>query len=144
MGGETVNAAQLIRALRAASNAGLQARDVAQVAAAFAPDVRLITGGELFDGRDAVSKAYADRLAATVEDGGALVSALRTPGRIFVDRAGQNASEPGRWRWVVKTAQGEAAFAGDYLAAWTKIDGQWRMTAELYAETGCTGPGCSL
>jgi ketosteroid isomerase-like protein len=134
----------LIRALRAASNAGLEARDVAQVAAAFAPDVRLITGGELFDGRDAVTQAYADRLAATGELGGALVSALRTPGRVFVDRAGMNASEPGRWRWVVKTSQGEAAFAGDYLAAWSKIDGEWRMTAELYAETGCTGPGCPI
>ncbi len=130
----------LIRALRAESNAGLAAKDVAAVCAAFAPKVRLITGGELFDGREAVTKAYADRLAAT----GALVSALRTPGRIFVDRAGMNGSEPGRWRWVVKTAQGEAAFAGDYLAAWVKLDGQWRMTAELYAETGCTGPGCPV
>ena len=129
-----------IRALRGRSNAGLAAGNIADVVVAFDEDVRLITGGVLFDGREAVTAAYSERLGPD----GDLVTALRTPGRIFVDRAGSNASEPGRWRWVVRTTQGEAAFAGDYLASWTKIDGAWLMTAELYAQTDCTGPGCPL
>ena len=130
----------IIRALRAASNAGLAAKDAAKVCAMFAPDVRLITGGDLFDGLAAVTAAYAERLSPV----GDMVSGLRTPGRIFVDKAGMTASEPGRWRWVVGTPYGEAAYVGDYLAAWAKIDGEWRLTAELYAETGCSGAGCAL
>jgi ketosteroid isomerase-like protein len=130
-----------IRALRAESNAGLAARDAARVTAAFAEDIHSISGGgELIDGRTAVAKVYADELAPD----GDFISGLRTPGRIAVNRPGDRAAEPGRWRWAVKTPMGEAAFSGDYLAGWVKRGGQWRLQSELYVTTGCTGPGCRL
>ena len=76
--------------------------------------------------------------------GGDFLGGQRTPGRIAVDRAGTRAAEPGRWRWVERTSLGEAAYSGDYLAGWVKLDGQWRLQSELYVTTGCTGPGCRL
>ncbi len=131
--------ASAIRALRAESNAGLAARDAVRVTAAFAPDIHSISGGgHLAEGAAAVD-AYREQLAP----GGVFVSGLRTPGRIAVDSAGERASEPGRWRWVVRTPRGEAAFAGDYLAGWIKRDGAWRLQSELYVTTGCSGPGCA-
>lgn len=133
--------AAVIRALRAESNAGLAARDAARVVAAFAPDIHSISGGgELVDGHEAVARVYAQDLSAS----GSFVEGRRTPGRIAVDRAAQRASEPGRWRWVVRTPSGEAAFSGDYLAGWVKLKGEWRLQSELYVTTGCTGPGCPL
>src|ERR1700760_4761159 len=120
--------AAVIRALRAESNAGLAARDASRVTAAFAPDIHSISGGgELVDGREAVTKVYAD----TVGPNGGVIPGLRTPGRIAVDRPGTRASEPGRWRWVVRTPAGEAAFSGDYLAGWVKLGGRWRLQSEL-------------
>ena len=131
--------ASAIRALRAESNAGLAARDAGRATAAFAPDIHSISGGgRLAEGREAAVAAYAAQLAP----GGVFVSGLRTPGRIAVDRAGGRASEPGRWRWVVRAPAGEAAFSGDYLAGWVKHDGTWRLQSELYVTTGCSGPGC--
>lgn len=130
-----------IRALRAESNAGLAARDPARVTASFAEDIHSISGGgELVDGRAAVTKVYADQMAAH----GDFIFGLRTPGRIAVNRPGDHAAEPGRWRWAVKTPLGEAAFSGDYLAGWVKRGGEWRLQSELYVTTGCTGPGCAL
>ncbi|PMZ36708.1 DUF4440 domain-containing protein, partial [Pseudomonas sp. FW306-2-11AB] len=61
-----------------------------------------------------------------------------------VNRPGDRAAEPGRWRWTVKTPLGDAAFSGDYLAGWVKRGGQWRLQSELYVTTACTGPGCAL
>jgi ketosteroid isomerase-like protein len=131
----------IIRSLRAESNAGLSARDAARVTAAFADDIHSIGGGgDLVDGRAAVTKVYADQLAPQ----GDFISGLRTPGRIAVNRPGDRAAEPGRWRWTVKTPVGEAAFSGDYLAGWVKRSGAWRLQSELYVTTGCTGPGCAL
>jgi ketosteroid isomerase-like protein len=131
----------IIRSLRAESNAGLAARDAARVTAAFADDIHSIGGGgDLVDGRAAVTKVYADQLAPQ----GDFISGLRTPGRIAVNRPGDRAAEPGRWRWTVKTPVGEAAFSGDYLAGWVKRSGAWRLQSELYVTTGCTGPGCAL
>lgn len=131
----------LIRQLRAESNAGLAARDAARVIAAFAADIHSISGGgELVDGREAVARVYAEQLAP----GGSFVSGQRTPGRIAVDRAGDHAAEPGRWRWAVSTPLGEAAFSGDYLAGWVNREGRWQLQSELYVTTGCTGPGCAL
>lgn len=130
-----------VRALRAESNAGLAARDAGRVTAMFGDDIHSISGGgHLAEGREAASAAYAGQLAP----GGAFVSGLRTPGRIAVDRAGERASEPGRWRWVVRTPAGEAAYSGDYLAGWVRRDGAWRLQSELYVTTGCSGPGCGL
>lgn len=128
-----------IRALRAESNAGLAALDAVRVVAAFAEDVHSVAGsGALADGREAAAARYREQ----VRPGGAFVSGLRTPGRIAVDRAGMRAAEPGRWRWVVRTPLGEAAYSGDYLAGWVKRDGSWRLQSELYVTTGCSGPGC--
>jgi len=135
------NEAQAIRALRSQSNLGLSARDAEKVTAAFAEDIHSISGGgELVDGRAAVTKIYQDQLRP--ESG--FISALRTPGRIAVNRSGDRAAEPGRWRWTVQTPLGEASFSGDYLAGWVRHGGRWRLQSELYVTTGCTGPGCSL
>ena len=130
--------AAAIRALRAESNAGLAARDVERVTAMFAAEVHSISGGGHLTEGAAATAAYREQLAPD----GVFVSGLRTPGRIAVDRAGEHASEPGRWRWVVRTARGEAAFSGDYLAGWVNRGGTWRLLSELYVTTGCSGPGC--
>ena len=129
----------IIRSLRAASNAGLAARDAAKGTAAFAPDIHSIGGGgDLVDGQAAVTRVYADQLAPN----GDFVSGLRTPGRIAVNRQGDRAAEPGRWQWTVRTPAGNAGFSGDYLAGWVKHDGTWKLQSELYVTTGCVGPGC--
>ena len=128
-----------IRSLRAESNAGLAARDAGRVTAMFAEDIHSIAGsGHLSDGRAAVFKAYADQLAP----GGAFIRGLRTPGRIAVHRNREQAAEPGRWEWVVRAPQGEAAYSGDYLAGWRREGGAWRLQSEMYVATACRGPGC--
>ena len=130
-----------IRALRNESNAGLAARDVKRVAAMFAADIHSIAGGgALTEGREAVTQAYAGDLGP----GGDFVRGLRTPGKITVDGAGAQASEPGRWLWTIKTSVGGAPYSGDYLAGWRKQSGRWWLQSELYVTTGCRGPGCPL
>ena len=132
-------AAAAIRSLRAQSNAGLASRDAASVTAMFTDDIHSIAGsGALSSGRSAVSQAYADDLAP----GGAFLRGQRVPGRIAVRRDGTQAAEPGRWEWAVRTAMGEAAYSGDYLAGWRRESEGWRLQSELYVTTGCRGPGC--
>ena len=128
-----------IRALRAESNAGLASGQAARVTAQFADDIHSIGGsGDLVDGRDAVTKLYEGFWKAH----GDFVSGVRSPGRIVVNGSHNRAAESGRWRWVVSSVKGRAAYTGDYLAGWTRQTGQWRLQSELYVTTGCSGPGC--
>ena len=131
--------AAIVRGLRAQSNAALAARDVEGVTRDFASDIHSISGGgALAEGRDAAVATYTAQLAI----GGPFVSGARTPDRVTAGRSQGHVSEVGRWKWVVKTPEGQAAFSGDYLAGWVKRFASWRLQSELYVTTGCIGPGC--
>lgn len=127
--------AAAIRAARAASNAAIARHDVDGIAAQWTADISIVTS--------------TGAQAATREENAARMRTqfarrpdtiyVRTPAVIDVFAAWQTASERGEWtgRWT--EPDGVVNIAGTYLAQWRRIDGQWRIQAEVFVPTRCTG-----
>lgn len=114
-----------IRARRRLSNKIIAAHDAARLRPFFLPDVKVIVGdGDLIVGAEAVVRAFADQFADP-----AFITYERTPLTIRLDAAGDRAAEQGRW---VGASQTSPPLAGDYLAVWRKVIGQWQIESELY------------
>lgn len=64
---------------------------------------------------------------------------VRTPACIRLSPVGPMASERGTWRG--ENDSGEYA-AGSYTAKWRKIEGDWRLEAEIYMTEACGGAAC--
>ncbi|HTI66660.1 MAG TPA: nuclear transport factor 2 family protein [Caulobacteraceae bacterium] len=91
----------------------------------FADDASvMVGGGAALLGADTVVAAF----DAQFRDA-AFVTYERTPQTVEVAADGQTAAEAGRWtgRWL-----GRPDMTGRYLAAWTKVRGQWVIAQELY------------
>lgn len=136
-GGQAVppDDATAIRAARAASNAAIARRDVAGIAAHWLPNVSIVTST---GAHDHTSEANAARMAAQFTRRPDTVY-VRTPSTIDVFRAWDVASERGEWtgRWT--ETDGVVDIGGTYLAQWRKLGGTWRIQAEVFVPTRCTG-----
>ena len=64
---------------------------------------------------------------------------IRQPATIDVNAPWAVASERGEWtgRWT--EPDGRLDIGGTYLAQWRKVNGAWRIQAELFVPTRCSG-----
>ncbi|MEZ5420515.1 MAG: nuclear transport factor 2 family protein [Vicinamibacterales bacterium] len=126
--------AAAIRAARQASNAAIAAHDVAGITRHWTADVSIVTstGAQARD-RPTTASAWPGSCARpdTVY--------VRTPTAIDVFSDWDVASERGEWtgRWT--EPDGVVDIRGTYLAQWRKVDGTWRIQAEVFVPTSCRG-----
>lgn len=127
-----------ILARRTVFNEAIAARDIEAIADLLAQDVVLVTGTDsiVFAGREA-------QLATWRDDFGDRRRAVyvRTPDCIRVFSVTPIALEYGSWRG--EREMGRDHFAtGRYSAKWRRIDGAWRLEAEIFATEACAGDLC--
>src|SRR5690606_17521240 len=124
-----------IRAARAASNAAIAAHDVDGIARHWLPDVHIVTSTSAQGtGRDVNATRMSQQFARRPD-----TVYVRTPEVVDVYAAWDVASERGTWtgRWT--EPDGVVDIAGTYLAQWRRVDGAWRIQAELFVPTTCRG-----
>ncbi len=130
----TVDTEADAQAIRDRSNAWLsaaQARDAEAIAAVFAADGEMIETGEPpHVGPDAIranaEQDWTENPDFTVE---------WTISDVHVAESGDLAYERGQWTYD-PDGEGEAsAETGEYLTVWKKVDGEWKVAADVGAAT---------
>jgi len=68
---------------------------------------------------------------------------VRTPDDVEVSSHFMRASENGRWvgRWT--SPDGDIEMGGRYFAHWSKVNGDWKIRAEVFVTLFCSGSGCT-
>lgn len=127
--------AAAIRAARADSNAAIARHDVPGIARHWLPTVSIVTST---GAHDDTREANAARMTAQFSRRPDTVY-VRTPSAVEVFAAWDVAAERGDWtgRWT--EPDGVVVIAGTYLAQWRRIDGTWRIQAEVFVPTRCAG-----
>jgi len=115
--------ADIIRASRAASNAAIARHDVEGIAQYWLHDfVQTIGRGITISGKDSVIASWKQLFKTN-----STVFYVRTPTTITVGDNGIMAWETGTWE-----AKNSYSRGGNYSAMWRKIDGEWKLQAELF------------
>jgi hypothetical protein len=115
-----------ILARRRLTNKLIAAKEAGRLRPFFVPGVNLIVGdGSLITGVESVVAAFAAQFADPD-----FQAFIRTPEAVELDAAAERAAERGTWV-AVSRGQGEH-IAGWYLAAWTKVRGQWLIESETF------------
>lgn len=124
-----------IRAVRAASNRAILARDLPALVKTMLPEMQVTAGsGRHIAGRDSVgallAKTFADR---------AFMDYVRTADSVQVSTLNPLAAEHGHWvgRW--QRPDGVQVVAGTYLAMWRLTANGWQLRSELFVSLSCTG-----
>ena len=112
-----------IKAARLASNAAIARHDVDGIAKDWLPDFVITRGsGISMSGRDTIIASWKALFKTS-----ATVAYVRTPTSIIVGDTGIMAWETGDW-----TATNSYSSGGKYSAMWRKVDGVWKLQAELF------------
>lgn len=129
---------QVIRSLRAASNAAIAAHDAGAVASFFDEDyVITISTGAIERSRQAAAESFAAHFDEFPD-----VVYVRTPVEITVSEAYPLAFESGNWIGSRTDANGLLENGGKYTAAWRKEGGAWKIYSELFVGLYCRGEDC--
>ena len=129
-----------IRALRAANNLAIAARDVDGTMSLAADDYVLVGGGgTIFRSAEAMRARWSESFRDPSQSG-----CVRQPESIDVGQHGGvlRAAEAGRWRCPRTTPVGAAEPYGSYFAHWSKRSGAWRVVSDNYVTLGCRGSEC--
>jgi hypothetical protein len=127
----------VVRALRAESNAAIAAHDVARLRSVLDDDYHGIQGtsGELDSGGEATARSYGEE---EFKDS-TFVTYRRTPGSVVIAQSGKRIAETGRWVGTWKKPDGTMHKTGIYLAMWVPSGGTWRVKSESFVTLSCTG-----
>jgi ketosteroid isomerase-like protein len=124
-----------IRAARASQNRALAAHDLDAIATTWSIDyVGLSSTNTRVLGRDAKREDFAKQFAARPN-----LLFVRTPTSITVNTVWAQAGESGRWSGQWTLDEGTTRVGGVYFAKWQKEDGVWRILAETFVQTSCSG-----
>ena len=126
---------QSIRGARDASNRAIAAHDLTSIARVWMDDVHIVSSTSTQTaGREPNQQRMARQFANRPD-----TVYVRRPVTIEVYAPWAVASERGEWtgRWT--EPDGALEIGGTYQAQWRKVDGQWRVQAELYVPTRCQG-----
>jgi ketosteroid isomerase-like protein len=128
-------AAALIRAARERSNDAIARHDTAAIASEWMPDVHVVasTGTQT-----AGATLNAQRMAQQFERRSD-TRYVRTPDAIEVFEAWDVASERGHWVGTWTDPDGPIRIGGTYQAQWRRVDGRWRIQAEVFVPLTCAG-----
>lgn len=127
--------AAAIRAARTDSNRAIARHDVPGIARHWTADVHIVTSTSAQgSGREVNGQRMAQQFERRPD-----TIYVRTPATVDVFAPWGVASERGEWtgRWT--EPDGTVDIAGTYLAQWRKVDGAWRIQAELFVPTRCGG-----
>jgi ketosteroid isomerase-like protein len=112
-----------IKASRAASNEAIARHDIDGISKYWLPDfVQTIGRGVSTTGKDVIIAGWKELFRTN-----ATVLYVRTPVTITIGDNGIMAWETGTW-----TAKNSYSNGGNYSAMWRKIDGAWKLQAELF------------
>ena len=115
---------QAIRAELDGWNSALSSANDSLLATFYAEGAEMLPpGGPKVMGRDNIRAFWATiwPMKATL---------TMTPGRVEV--GGDLAVESGTWTWTMPTPSGEQRDHGKYLQSWRRVDGTWRITADIW------------
>jgi ketosteroid isomerase-like protein len=116
-------ASDSIRASRMASNAAIARHDINGMAKYWLPGfVQTIGRGTSFTGKDTIIAAWKQLFKTNPA-----VLYIRKPTTITVGDNGVMAWETGTWE-----AKNSYSKGGNYSAMWRKINGEWKLQAELF------------
>jgi ketosteroid isomerase-like protein len=123
--GPTPPAEREIRALRAASNLAIAARDLPAIAATLADDFVVIIGDGTLLTREGYLAAFAHTFAQPVP-----LRYERIAKAVELSVSLPLAAERGRW--VGSLPDGTVLFTGTYMAMWRWTAEGWRLRSELF------------
>jgi ketosteroid isomerase-like protein len=119
----TRNDVAVIRLSRQASNAAIVKHDIDGMAKYWLPDfVQTIGRGSSLTGRDTIIGSWKQLFRTSPA-----VLYVRKPVQIILGDNGIMAWETGTWE-----AKNSYSKGGNYSAMWRKIDGEWKLQAELF------------
>lgn len=137
--GQGISDEQQIRELRAESNAYISRHDALGVASLLDSEYQITTGnGQLFQVSPEEEAGTWKQIFETSED----IVYIRTPTTIEVSMHLPRAAEFGSWVGTWTTPAGPKEVGGRYAAHWRKVDGQWKIRAELFVTMYCNGAEC--
>lgn len=129
------SAEQLIRAARARSNAAIAAHDTTAMIAEWTPDYHIVSSRNSEVAGASKNAAFFAQEFGMKKD----VVYVRTPGRIEVNASWDMASETGTWEGTWQAADGKVIIGGTYYAKWHRLQGKWRIRAEIFTPLYCRG-----
>jgi ketosteroid isomerase-like protein len=120
-----------IRAVRAASNAAIAARDADRVVACMLEDVTVsVARGAVLEGREASRAAFVEQFADR-----AFVGYVREATDIVMDASPTRATERGRWTGRWRRGAVEQLMRGTYEAEWRHTEFGWFIQSEVFASS---------
>lgn len=126
----------LIRAARAESNRAFARRDLAGASRHWLPEFTIITSrNERNVGRDSARAALRTTFSSRAN-----VVFQRDPQSIELNQQWGHAAESGRWTGRWSDSYGSTRVGGVYFAKWRKVNNEWKLLAEVFVQTSCTGP----
>ena len=121
--GNQQNDVVAITASRTASNAAIARHDIDGMAKYWLNDfVQTIGRGTSLTGKDTIIATWKALFRSN-----ATVSYVRKPSKIIIGDNGVMAWETGTW-----TAKNSYSKGGNYSAMWRKVNGSWKLQAELF------------
>ena len=124
-----------IRTARDVSNLAIEKHDTVSLASTLTSDYHVVTSRNAeVSGRHAMLDRFAGEFASKSD-----IIYIRTPEKISVFDQWSMASETGNWvgRW---TENGEhIELSGTYFAKWHKVNGHWKIRAEVFVPLSCAG-----
>ena len=124
-----------IRELRDKSNLAIAQQNTLSLSEIWSDDFHLLssTNAEV-KGKIANRHLFANEFATKKN-----VLYVRTPTAIEIFSDWNMASELGLWRGEWEASDGIVKLEGTYFAKWTKIEGSWKLIAEIFVPTSCDG-----
>jgi len=130
-----VDPAQEIRAARTRSNAAIARHDTAAIAREWMPDLHVVSSTSAQSaGADANASRMAETFARRPD-----TKWVRTAEEIEAFDAWDVASERGTWVGTWTEPDGPVRISGTYQAQWRRVDGAWKIQAELFVPLRCSG-----
>jgi ketosteroid isomerase-like protein len=112
-----------IKSYREASNASIARHDIEGIAKYWLPDFVQVRGNASFMvGKDSIINSWTALFKSNRE-----VIYIRNPSEIIISTNDTLAWEKGTW-----TAKKSYSNGGNYSAMWRKVNGVWRLQAELF------------
>lgn len=124
-----------IRATRQEFNNAIAAHNATNLAAFCTEDYNSVTSSNFeIKGIENLIKALEGEFRTKKE-----VVYVRTPTDIQVFEAWNMASEIGQWTGQWQESDGLVQLSGTYYAKWHKVNGLWKIRAEVFTPLTCSG-----
>ncbi len=125
----------LIRNARQKSNDAIARQDTVALAEVWTSDYHIISSRNFeISGMESNRHNFAKEFSIKKE-----ILYVRTTDKVEVFPDWNMASENGTWTGQWQEPDGLVKFTGSYFAKWHKVDGEWRIRAEIFVPLSCTG-----